>query len=111
MQVTDWISAILVGIVIGVLGRLVLPGRQRIGVFVTVLIGVGAALLGGFIANSLDLTAKATTRLLEIDFHWWQLAIQVAIAVLGTAFAAMIAHSRVAQNDPPAKKRARARKS
>lgn len=111
MQVDGWISAILVGIVIGVLGRLVLPGRQRIGVFVTVLIGVGAALLGGLVSNALDLTDKASTRIANVDFHWWQLGIQVAVAVIGTALAAAITHTRVAHNDPPARKRAKARKS
>src|SRR5687768_9567254 len=35
MEVQDILSAILMGAVIGTLGRLALPGRQDIGVFVT----------------------------------------------------------------------------
>jgi hypothetical protein len=30
MRVTDYLSAIIAGVVVGLLGRLVLPGRQRI---------------------------------------------------------------------------------
>jgi uncharacterized membrane protein YeaQ/YmgE (transglycosylase-associated protein family) len=45
----------LIGLVIGALGRLVLPGRQRIGLLWTALAGVGAALLGGIVAHVLDL--------------------------------------------------------
>ena len=41
----------LVGLVIGGLARAVLPGRQRIGVLETALVGIGSALLGGLIAH------------------------------------------------------------
>jgi len=43
------ISLLIVGIVVGVLARLVLPGRQSLPVWLTVLIGVGSALLAGLI--------------------------------------------------------------
>lgn len=39
-----WVSAIVIGIVIGVLGRLVVPGRQHIGILWTILVGIVAAL-------------------------------------------------------------------
>jgi uncharacterized membrane protein YeaQ/YmgE (transglycosylase-associated protein family) len=45
----------LIGLVIGGLARLVLPGRQDIGLGGTALGGVGGALLGGIIANAADL--------------------------------------------------------
>lgn len=44
----------IIGAVIGGLGRLILPGPRPIGVFATILAGVGGALLGGVIANALD---------------------------------------------------------
>nr|WP_308288016.1 hypothetical protein [Streptomyces corallincola] len=34
----------MIGIVIGVLGRLVVPGRQHIGILWTILVGIVAAL-------------------------------------------------------------------
>ena len=35
------LGLIIIGIVIGILARLVLPGRQRIGAGLTVLLGIG----------------------------------------------------------------------
>jgi uncharacterized membrane protein YeaQ/YmgE (transglycosylase-associated protein family) len=43
----------LIGIVLGLVARLVLPGRQRIGVGLTVLLGVGGALVGAIVASAL----------------------------------------------------------
>jgi uncharacterized membrane protein YeaQ/YmgE (transglycosylase-associated protein family) len=45
----------LIGLVIGGLGRLVVPGRQPIGLFATALGGIAAALLGGVIARAAHL--------------------------------------------------------
>src|ERR671925_1130874 len=44
----------LIGLVIGALARLIIPGRQAIGWLATALIGIGGALLGGIIADGLD---------------------------------------------------------
>lgn len=45
----------LIGLVIGALARLIVPGRQAIGLLMTALLGIGGALLGGIIADALDL--------------------------------------------------------
>jgi uncharacterized membrane protein YeaQ/YmgE (transglycosylase-associated protein family) len=47
------LGLILIGLVIGVIARLVLPGRQRIGVLMTVLLGIGGALVGGIVASAI----------------------------------------------------------
>lgn len=47
------LGLILIGIVIGVIARLVIPGRQHIGVLMTVLLGIGGALIGGTIASEI----------------------------------------------------------
>ena len=47
------LGLILIGIVIGVIARLLLPGRQRIGMLMTVLLGIGGALIGGVIASEI----------------------------------------------------------
>ncbi len=44
MEISGVISALVVGVVIGVLGRLVVPGRQHIGILWTVVVGIAAAL-------------------------------------------------------------------
>jgi uncharacterized membrane protein YeaQ/YmgE (transglycosylase-associated protein family) len=43
----------LVGLVIGGLGRLVVSGRQDMGLLETALFGIAGALLGGIIANDI----------------------------------------------------------
>ena len=47
-----WLA--LTGLIIGALGRLVLPGRQEISLLATALVGIGASLLGGILANLFD---------------------------------------------------------
>jgi len=47
------ISAIVVGAIVGALGRLVVRGNQNISMVATILIGIVAALLGTFIARAL----------------------------------------------------------
>ncbi|GAB3806735.1 GlsB/YeaQ/YmgE family stress response membrane protein [Micromonospora zhanjiangensis] len=96
MQVTDYLSAILVGVLIGVLGRLVLPGRQRIGAFLTFLIGVGAALLGLFLARWLGVDDRAPVRLWVLHWDWIVLAFQVGLAVIGIGLANVLTHTRLA---------------
>lgn len=44
----------LIGLIIGGLGRLILPGPRPIGLLATALIGVAGALLGGIIARAVD---------------------------------------------------------
>ena len=43
---------ILVGAVIGLLARLVVPGRNPIGTLMTILVGIVGAVLGGVIAGA-----------------------------------------------------------
>jgi uncharacterized membrane protein YeaQ/YmgE (transglycosylase-associated protein family) len=45
---------VITGLVIGALGRLVLPGRQDVSLLATALIGIAASLLGGILANLFD---------------------------------------------------------
>jgi uncharacterized membrane protein YeaQ/YmgE (transglycosylase-associated protein family) len=105
MQVTDVVSAVLVGLLVGVLGRLLLPGRQRIGIFVTFVIGVGAALLGSLVARWFGVNDNAPAHLGSVKWDWIELAIQVGFAVVGTAIAAAISHTRVADQTTTPRKR------
>jgi uncharacterized membrane protein YeaQ/YmgE (transglycosylase-associated protein family) len=47
-----WLA--LTGLVIGALGRLVLPGRHDISLLATTLVGIAASLLGGILADAFD---------------------------------------------------------
>ena len=112
MQVTDYLSAIIVGLVVGVLGRLVLPGRQRIGVFITFLIGVGAAVVGALVARLLNLDHRAVVEPFGIHLDWIVLGIQVGLAVIGIALANWVSHTRfAASTTAPRRRPARRRKA
>jgi uncharacterized membrane protein YeaQ/YmgE (transglycosylase-associated protein family) len=45
---------VLTGLVVGALGRLVLPGSQNVSLLATALIGIAASLLGGILADLFD---------------------------------------------------------
>ena len=75
------ISAIVVGLIIGALGRLVVPGRQDLSIWLTIAIGIVAALVGSLIASALGVGA---TR----GIDWIKLIIQVALAAGGVALVA-----------------------
>lgn len=87
MGIGGIISAIVVGLVIGVLGRLVVPGRQRIPFWLTILIGIGAALLGTVIARGAGVADTS-------GIDWVEVLIQVGLAALGVALVSGIAGRR-----------------
>ncbi|MES4893209.1 GlsB/YeaQ/YmgE family stress response membrane protein [Streptomyces sp. NPDC096012] len=78
MEISGIISAIIIGIVIGVLGRLAVPGRQRIGILWTIVIGIVAAFVGSAVAAGFGV---ANTK----GVDWIEWLIQVALAAVGVA--------------------------
>jgi len=49
------ISLVIVGLIMGALGRLVVPGRNPMGVGTTILLGIAGAVVGGLIGGLLGL--------------------------------------------------------
>lgn len=47
------IGAIVVGLIIGALARLVLPGKQNISVLVTIILGILGSLIGSWVVYQL----------------------------------------------------------
>ncbi|MEU6540333.1 GlsB/YeaQ/YmgE family stress response membrane protein [Streptomyces sp. NPDC047000] len=78
MEISGIISAIVIGIIIGVLGRLVVPGRQHIGILLTIVVGIVAALIGSAIAAGLGV---ANTN----GVDWIEWLIQIGLAAVGVA--------------------------
>lgn len=72
------IMAIIVGAIVGVLGRLALPGRQNISMLATIGVGIVAAVVGTLIAGALGVRNTD-------GIDWIQLIIQVALAAAGVA--------------------------
>ena len=54
MGILSWI---LFGLVVGVIAKLLMPGRDPGGFIVTILLGVAGALLGGFLGRAMNLYA------------------------------------------------------
>lgn len=52
MGIIGWI---VLGLLAGLIAKKIMPGAERIGVVITTLLGIGGALLGGFIATALGL--------------------------------------------------------
>lgn len=51
--VVDVIWYVIAGLIIGLLARAVLPGRQHMSVIATIVLGVVAAIIGGFLWNAI----------------------------------------------------------
>ncbi|MDT7709857.1 MAG: hypothetical protein QOG20_5464 [Pseudonocardiales bacterium] len=76
MTITGIISAIIVGAIIGALGRLVVPGRQPIPIWLTIVVGIVAAFIGAFIASAMGY-ANANG-----GIPWIEIIIQVIVAAV-----------------------------
>lgn len=76
MEITGLISAVIIGVIIGGLGRLVVPGRQKISMLMTLLVGIAAALVGTFAASLIGVSDTS-------GIDWIELALQVGLAGLG----------------------------
>lgn len=60
------VSTIIVGLLIGGLGRLVVPGRQAIGWARTLLAGLAGSIVGGFVGQHVLDLGRLVTILVEI---------------------------------------------
>jgi uncharacterized membrane protein YeaQ/YmgE (transglycosylase-associated protein family) len=93
VQAQDYVVAIIFGALIGVVARILLPGRQRIGVILTVLIGMGAAVAGTWAADRWDWHSSHLFEVTGRSFDWLVVAVQVGIAIVGVAVAAVLARA------------------
>lgn len=81
MTASGIITAIIVGAIIGAVARLILPGKQNIPIWLTIVVGIVAALIGTAIAGALDVKETDGIDIIEI-------VIQVVLAVIGVALVA-----------------------
>jgi uncharacterized membrane protein YeaQ/YmgE (transglycosylase-associated protein family) len=77
MGIVTWL---IWGLFVGALARLLLPGRQRIGIVLTIVLGVFGSLLGGFVATELLGIADAD----EADLGSFVIAVVTSVALLAT---------------------------
>ena len=77
---------LLIGLVAGILGKMLMPGRDPGGFIVTILIGIAGALLGGYLAPLIGWTPDAT---------WERYAAATAGAVILLALYRLVVARRV----------------
>ncbi|MFG1640406.1 GlsB/YeaQ/YmgE family stress response membrane protein [Amycolatopsis sp. NPDC049252] len=81
MTIASVLGAIIIGLIIGVLGRLVAPGKQSIPIWLTILIGIVAAFIGTAIARGIGYA--------DTDgIDWLEILTQVVLAAIGVSIAA-----------------------
>jgi uncharacterized membrane protein YeaQ/YmgE (transglycosylase-associated protein family) len=87
MEIGGIISAIVVGLVVGVLGRLVLPGRQNISFILTIVVGIIAALVGTALANAMGVGDSS-------GVDWAEVGLQVLLAAMGVGLVSALTSRR-----------------
>ncbi|MFD1213447.1 GlsB/YeaQ/YmgE family stress response membrane protein [Arthrobacter sp. GCM10027362] len=74
------IGFIIAGLVIGVLARLIKPGRQNLSFVATLLLGLAGSVIGGLIANLLG-----TGDIFELNIIGFIVAVVAAVLLIGVA--------------------------
>ncbi len=82
MTLISIIVTIVIGAIIGALGRLVVPGRQPIPIWLTIVIGIVAAFLGTLLARALNIPTQTD------GIDWLELVVQVVVAAVFVVVAA-----------------------
>ncbi|MEV4319913.1 GlsB/YeaQ/YmgE family stress response membrane protein [Actinocrispum sp. NPDC049592] len=75
MTIQSIIGAIVIGLIIGALARLILPGKQNIPIWLTIVVGIVAAFIGSLIARWLGVQDTA-------GIDWIEILLQVGAAVV-----------------------------
>src|SRR3954465_9296658 len=88
-SIIGWIFA---GLIVGALARLLVPGRQNMGIGMTIVLGIVGALVGGFISSLIfgpNLMVDPNTGFaVETAWPGWLMSIAGGVLVLWIAIAA-----------------------
>ena len=79
-MVVQILGLVVVGLIIGALARLLKPGRQRMSILATMLLGVTGAVIGGLIADWLDVGS-----ITELNVWGFVFAVLAALLLIGVA--------------------------
>jgi uncharacterized membrane protein YeaQ/YmgE (transglycosylase-associated protein family) len=77
----DILGLIVVGLIIGALARLIKPGRQRLSVIATLVLGVVGAIIGGLIGGLFN----DETGIFELNVVGFIIAVIAAVLLIGVA--------------------------
>ena len=84
MTITGIITAIIIGAIIGALARLILPGKQNIPIWLTIVVGIVAAFIGTAIARAVGIPTVTS------GIDWLELLVQLVVAVIGVAVVVVV---------------------
>jgi uncharacterized membrane protein YeaQ/YmgE (transglycosylase-associated protein family) len=81
--VLSFLSWVICGLIVGLIARAIVPGRQQLGFLLTVILGVVGAFLGGLISSAIW-AAPSTTADPDASRMWpgWIMSIIGAVIVL-----------------------------
>lgn len=76
------IWTIIVGLIVGAIGRLLVPGDDPMGWIATILLGIGGAIVGSFIGSLFDGEEGVSIDVLNTGLWGWILSIIGAIILV-----------------------------
>lgn len=81
MTIESIIGALIIGLILGLLGKLFAPGKQAIPIWLTLLVGIAAAFIGTWIARALGVQDTP-------GIDWIEVIVQIIVAAIGVSVVA-----------------------
>lgn len=81
MTIESIIGALIIGLILGLLGKLFAPGRQAIPIWLTLLVGIAAAFIGTWIARAFGVQDTP-------GIDWIEVIVQIIVAAVGVSIVA-----------------------
>jgi uncharacterized membrane protein YeaQ/YmgE (transglycosylase-associated protein family) len=82
MTIGTFLSWIVCGLIVGLIARALLPGRQGMGLVLTMVLGIVGAVVGGFLYSAVRGAPSDPFSLSGNAWHGWVVAILGAVFVL-----------------------------
>lgn len=76
------IWTIIVGLIVGIIGRFLVPGSDPMGWVATILLGIGGAIVGSFIGSLLDGQEGVSIDVVNTGLWGWILSILGAVILI-----------------------------
>jgi uncharacterized membrane protein YeaQ/YmgE (transglycosylase-associated protein family) len=85
--IIGWVAA---GLIVGALARLIVPGKHKMGIAMTIVLGIAGALVGGFISSMIfgpNLMVDSAGYAVETAWPGWIMAVIGGALVLWATLA------------------------
>lgn len=76
------IWTIIIGLIVGVIGRFLVPGKDPMGWVATILLGIGGAIVGSFLGSLLDGEEGVSIDVVNTGLWGWVLSIVGAVILI-----------------------------